>query len=405
MSKIDLLATAIPKSLYWLALGAFAIGTEGFMIAALLPGIAADTGVTVAAAGQLVTAFALAYALSSPLLTVMTGSIGRRKLLIACLTAFAVANVCAALAQDYWQLMGARILLAFAAGLYVPNANAVATSMVSPARRGSALSIVNGGTSVAIALGVPLGAIIGSAAGWRMTFIGVAVLAAVATTGLCLGLPRSFGAGVAIASLRMRLAVASNLRVLLAMLVTMAWATGAYAVYTYIAIFLSTVLGLSGIGITGALFMWGVSAAGGVFLGGRLTDRVGAARVTGPALFVLALSFACLSLLAKYLSPSVALVPLLVTVVVWGISAWAFFPAHQARLIGIAGTQVAAVALSLNASFMFVGFALGAALGAYTLSHGSPSDLGWIGATCEVVALYLSWVLRERSSLVTARKA
>src|SRR5471032_2106981 len=109
---------AIPKPLYWLALGAFAIGTEGFMIAPLLPSIAADVGTSVAAAGQLVTAFALAYALSSPLLTVASGHVNRRTLLIACLAAFAASNVVAAVSHGYWQLLGARLLLAFSAGLY-----------------------------------------------------------------------------------------------------------------------------------------------------------------------------------------------------------------------------------------------------------------------------------------------
>lgn len=371
------------------------------MIAPLLPGIASDTGVSVPAAGQLVTVFALAYALSSPLLTVVTGEIERRKLLIACLAAFAMANVFASMAGNFWELMGARVLLAFAAGLYVPAANAVATAMVAPARRGSALSIVNGGTSLAIAIGVPLGAIVGGAAGWRMTFAGVAVLAVFATTGLCLGLPRAFAANIPVASLRMRVAVMKNRQLLLGMLVTTAWATGAYVVYTYIAVLLGTVFGISHAGITLLLFVWGVSAAAGVFLGGRLTDKIGSSRVTGPAIFILVLSFASLSLCARFLPPAIALVPVLTTVVVWGVSVWTFFPAHQARLIGIAGTQVAAVALSLNASFMFIGFSMGAALGAFTLSHASAMDLGWVGAACELLALGLCWMLQDRPESLT----
>src|SRR5437899_12950735 len=118
--------SAIPKPLYWLALGAFAIGTEGFMIAPLLPSISKDLRVGVETAGQLVTVFALAYAFSSPTLTALTGSFNRRRLLIACLAAFSAANVLAWAAPGYWTLMSARILLAFTAGLYVPNANAVA---------------------------------------------------------------------------------------------------------------------------------------------------------------------------------------------------------------------------------------------------------------------------------------
>src|ERR1700677_2139081 len=169
--------------LLWLALGTFATGTESFMIAPLLPGLAADLSVSVVAAGQLVTVFALTYAFSSPVLSAATSGIGRRKLLLFAMAAFALANIVASTAGGYWQLMTARILLAGAAGLYVPNASALAGAVVAPARRGTALAIVNGGTSIAVALGVPLGAIIGHGFGWRMTFVGVGVLASIAILG------------------------------------------------------------------------------------------------------------------------------------------------------------------------------------------------------------------------------
>jgi predicted MFS family arabinose efflux permease len=109
--------------LYCLALGTFAIGTEGFMIAPLLPDLARDLSVSLASAGQLVTVFALTYALSSPVLTALTGDIDRRRLLIASMLAFAAANFVALSAHSYPGLLAARILLAVAAGLYVPNAN------------------------------------------------------------------------------------------------------------------------------------------------------------------------------------------------------------------------------------------------------------------------------------------
>ena len=141
--------TTTPRSmarLYWLALGTFAIGTEGFMIAPLLPDLARDLSVSLASAGQLVTVFALTYALSSPVLTALTGDIDRRRLLIASMLAFAAANFVALSAHSYSGLLAARILLAVAAGLYVPNANALASALVEASHRGTALSIVTGGS-------------------------------------------------------------------------------------------------------------------------------------------------------------------------------------------------------------------------------------------------------------------
>jgi predicted MFS family arabinose efflux permease len=125
----------------WLALGTFATGTESFMISPLLPSLAADLSVNVAVAGQLVTAFAFTYAISSPLLSAATAGVARRKLLIFAMAAFALANFIASMATGYWQLMGARVLLACAAGLYVPSASALAggprspSSMAGPASR------------------------------------------------------------------------------------------------------------------------------------------------------------------------------------------------------------------------------------------------------------------------------
>jgi predicted MFS family arabinose efflux permease len=107
--------------LCWMALGTFAIGTEGFMIAPLLPNLAGDLSVSVAAAGQLVTVFALTYAVSSPILTALTGNLNRRRLLVLSMIGFALANVVAFAAKDYWALMTARILLAVAGRALCPE--------------------------------------------------------------------------------------------------------------------------------------------------------------------------------------------------------------------------------------------------------------------------------------------
>ena len=376
--------------IYWMALGTFAIGTEGFMIAPLLPRLAGDLSVSVAAAGQLVTIFALTYALSSPILTALTGALDRRRLLVLSMIAFALANVFAFVAKDYWALMAARVLLAVAAGLYVPNANALAGALVKPERRGAALAIVSGGTTIAVALGVPLGSIIGARFGWRAMFAGVGVLALIATLGLLAGLARDVGSKLPATGLSERLGVIRQPGVLRTLLVTTIWATGAYTVYTYIASLLYATAGIEGSHLSAVLFVWGLSAAAGIFIGGTLTDKRGPEPVIALALIFLALAFASLSVSATLLSKAAAIGPVLAAIVVWGLSAWAFFPAQQTRLIGIAGIRVAPIVLSLNASFMFLGFSLGAALGSVTLTYAAPSALGWVGGLCVLASLLLS---------------
>jgi predicted MFS family arabinose efflux permease len=304
---------------------------------------------------------------------------------------FTLGNIAAWASTDYSQVMGARILLALAAGLYSPNASALAGTLVPPEKRGRALSIVNGGLTIAIVLGLPLGAMIGDRLGWRTTFLGVGVLAAMATAGLIFGLHRGVGDRMPVATLHERIEVARRPAVLLALLVTTAWAVGAYTVWTYIAPYLTATAGLDGPQISGVVFLWGVAAAIGIFGGGHLNDKIGSRYVILPALSFLALAFVTLSLSARLLSQTQALVPVLVAIVVWGLTAWGFYPAQQARLIGIGGHKVAPVVLSLNMTFMFAGFSAGAALGSVVLAHGSVANLGWAGASFEIVALLLAF--------------
>jgi predicted MFS family arabinose efflux permease len=120
-----------------------------------------------------------------------------------------------------------------------------------------------------------------------------------------------------------------------------------------------------------------------------------------PCLVLLALVFASLSASAGWLSPSAAVVPVLAAVIAWGLTAWAFFPAQQSRLIVLGGVRAASIVLSLNASFMYLGFSVGAALGSLTLRHGSAADLGWVGALCEGAGVVLLLLISRRDLAVS----
>jgi predicted MFS family arabinose efflux permease len=231
---------------------------------------------------------------------------------------------------------------------------------------------------------------VGAKFGWRAMFVGVGVLALIATLGLLAGLARDVGSKLHVSSLRERIGVIRQPGVLRTLLVTTLWATGAYTVYTYIATFLHATAGIEGAYLSAVLFVWGLSAAIGIFAGGTLTDRHGPQPVIVLGLALTALAFASLSVSATLLSQAVAVAPVMVAIVVWGLSAWAFFPAQQTRLIGVAGIRVAPIVLSLNASFMFLGFSLGAALGSVTLAYATPSALGWVGGLCVLASLSLS---------------
>src|SRR5882724_7604167 len=189
-----------------LALGAFAIGTESYVVAGVLPTIASDLGVTLPLAGQLITAFALTYALGSPLIAVATGSMERRRLLLASIATFALFNLLAAFSHTYALLFTARVGMGLAAGTFMPAASAYAVAATTTEHRGRALSIIYGGLTVAMVIGAPIGVLLGGHFGWRFIFIGVAALTFVALTGLALVL-RPVRAGTAV-SLTERLAIA-----------------------------------------------------------------------------------------------------------------------------------------------------------------------------------------------------
>ena len=380
----------------FLALGTFAIGTEGFMIAPLLPVMAKDFALPVPTIALLVIVFTLVLALSSPVTTVATGRMARKQVLLIAMALFAVGNVVAALSSSFTVLIAARVLMAIAAGLYVPAANGLAGVIVPPTMRGRALAIVSGGQTLAIALGLPLGGLIGHAFGWRATFLLVGAMSLVAIAGILTGIDRDAGRGIAVASLRERVSVVAQRSVLRLLAVSLFWSIGAFAAYPYIAEYLSAVLAFGPLEITASVSLWGLCAAAGVMTGGILNDRFGAGTVVRGSLVLLALSFLALAV-ATALPPGASLGLVMIAVAVWGFTVWSFFPAQMARLIGAGAPSQAPVALALNTSTMYFGFSIGSALGATVLGAGAIWAIGVVAAVAELIALGLNAVIARRA--------
>ena len=219
--------------LVWLALGAFAIGAEGFVISTLLPGISADTGVTISQAGYLVLGYALAYAISAPILTTLTGAAARRNVLVAAAVVFALGAVGAALANGYWALLTSRVLMAAMAGLYAATAQATAVAMSEPKHRARAVAVVVSGTTMAVALGAPIGGLIAGFLGWRGTYGFIALLGLIAAGAIFTMLPGDIRGEKR--SLRERLSVLALPGVVPALLTTMFAVAGPFTVFIYIA--------------------------------------------------------------------------------------------------------------------------------------------------------------------------
>ncbi len=384
-------------SLRCIALGAFAIGTEGFMLAGLLPAIAADVGVSISLAGQLVTVFSLTYALGSPLLAVATGNVDRKRLLMGSMAVFALGNLLACTAHGYGALLAARITLALAASSFMPAASAYAASAVAPERRGQALSLIYAGMTLATVVGVPLGVLVGGRFGWRVTFVGVAALSVAAVAGIGLAVaPVAAGRS---ATLVERLAAAWRPDGLGTLVLTALALTGTFVLYTFLAPFLQRAAGVTGSGVAAALFLFGAGGAVGNLVGGFAADRVSSRRLLSVIFASLAAIFALLSLGARVLPPAAAAAAGMGLILVWGLIGWAFPSIQQTRLVRL-DPRLAPVTLSLNASATYVGISLGAALGSLAVAHGGTLALGWLAGGCEVVGLL---VLRMVPDVAPAR--
>ncbi|MGE7433741.1 MFS transporter [Kitasatospora sp. NPDC001175] len=338
-----------------LALGTFAMGTDSMVMAGILGRVSEDLGVSVAAAGQLVTVFALAYALLAPVLATLTARWPRRRLLLTALTVFTVANALSALAPTYGLLLATRALAAAGAALYTPTANAVATAVVPPERRGRALATVLGGMTVATALGVPLGTWVGRT-DWRLTMWLVTALGAAAFAGIALMLRDLPAPSATAPGLRARLAPLGDRRVLGAAATTLVFFLAFQSVYIYLATAVHPATGGDPGRLSLILFATGVASVAGSWLGGRLVDRLGARRVLLVGSAVAALAFAALPWAAATMPGALAYA------VVTPIAGWSVSVALPHRLASIDPAN-APLLISLNSSALYLGTAAGGAAG------------------------------------------
>lgn len=385
--------------LFFLALGAFAIGTESYVVAGVLPTIASDLGVSLPIAGQLITAFALTFALGSPLIAVATGTMERRRLLLISIASFGAFNLLAAFSHTYALLFVARIGLGLSAGTFMPAASAYAVAAIPVAHRGRALSLIYGGLTVAMVIGAPIGVLLGEHLGWRVIFVVVAALSATVVTGLAFTLRKVRPASSV--TMAERIAIARRPDVLATLAVTVIVISGAYTVYSYLAAFLQQTSHIGGDALALVFFVFGLGATAGNFLSGATVDRIGPRRVIALVATGLIGLFASLSLAATLFPPGVARWIIVPVIVLWGFVGFSFPAAQQAYIVTLA-PRLAPITLSLNASAIYLGASLGAVIGSFVVAGRGVAGLGWAAAACEVVAVLTLRFTRKRRAAAHA---
>ncbi|MFD9594043.1 MFS transporter [Kitasatospora sp. NPDC059973] len=368
-----------------LALGTFAVGTDAFVIAGLLPDIAGSLHVDVAAAGQLVSVFALAYAVLSPVLAALTGTWSRRTVLVTALLVFGVGNVVTAVAPGYGLVLASRVIAAAGAAMFTPNAGATAAALAGERHRGRAIAIVTVGLTASLALGAPLGTALGDAIGWRATMWFVTALAVPVAAVIALRLPE-IRLGTA-AGLRRRLSPLTDRRVAGVLACTLLAFVGVYLPYTYISSVFAPAVGGHGARVSLLLLVFGVAGTAGNLMAGHLADRYGPRKVVITATLGLAAVF--LAMLEARGSFAAALV----SVAFCGVASWSLTAPQQQRIIALAPAGSESLVVSLNAAVLYLAVSLSSALGAVGLkAFGSAGHLLPVAAAFAVSAAGLAWI-------------
>ncbi|MBT2484270.1 MULTISPECIES: Cmx/CmrA family chloramphenicol efflux MFS transporter [unclassified Microbacterium] len=266
----------MPFSLYLLALAVFVMGTSEFMLAGLLPAIASDLEVTLATAGLLTSAFAVGMVVGAPLMAAFARRWPPRLTLVACLVVFAGCHVVGALTSEFSVLLITRVLSAFANAGFLAVALSTATTLVAADRKGRALAVLLSGTTIATVAGVPAGALLGTALGWRSTFWAIALLCLPAIVGVVRGVTKTDGqsmTGPATTTLRSELRQLASPRLILALTLGALINGGTFAAFTFLAPVVTETAGLDEVWVPVALVLFGIGSFAGVTVAGRLSDR------------------------------------------------------------------------------------------------------------------------------------
>jgi len=384
------------RRLLILALGMFALGTDSFVVAGILPQISRTFNVTIGAAAQMTTTYAITYAIMAPLIAALAAHVPRKRMLLTALGIFAVANLVTAGAPNFTIVLASRVLAGIGAAMFAPTATGAAATLVSPERRGQALSIVIAGLTVSTALGTPIGALIGGVGDWRWTMVFVSALAVASGAGVSsllahVPLPPKI-------TLAQRIAPVADPRIALTLLCTWLYQSGHFIIYTYFTVVFDRAIGHNAL-LTGMLLVvWGISGTVSNLVVGRLADSIGDRKLIFGMLLILTLVVGSVSWTGSGLWTTVP------ALILYGAFSWGVLAPQQRRLVTIA-PQTAPVVLGLNTSCTYLGVTTAGIIGALGIPAVGAHHLGYLGASLVAVALGVAELASWRIRLSNTRES
>ncbi|KAF6627713.1 MFS transporter [Paenibacillus sp. LX16] len=368
-----------------LAVSAFAIGTTEFISVGLLPLIAEDLHISVTMSALTVTLYALGVTIGAPVLTSLTSSVPRKTLLLWIMIIFIAGNSLAAVSSGIVLLLIARVISAFAHGVFMSIGSTIAADLVPDDRRASAISIMFSGLTVATVTGVPLGTYIGQQWGWRAAFMAIVVVGVVALIANLILLPSTLRKGNK-TPFREQVKLVTNGRLLLAFIITALGYGGTFVVFTYLSPLLHDITGFQQSTVTFILLLYGIAIAIGNVIGGKAANRKPLS-----ALFYMFLIQAVILFLLLFTAPFKTAG--LITIFFMGLLAFMNVPGLQVYVVMLAerfAPKAVDVASAVNIAAFNAGIAIGAYVGGIVTDSLGLIHTAWIGSIMVFVAVLLT---------------
>lgn len=380
--------TPIHPGIWALAVTSFAIGVAEFIVVGVLPAIARDLHVSLAAAGKLVGLYALALAIGTPLAVLGLARLARKTVLLSLITLFLSGNILSSLADSYPLLLAGRAITAVAHGSFFAIGATVASRLAPPGQGGRAIALMFSGLTLAMVIGVPLGSLIGNSVGWRLPFYAVAGLAVMAWVATAIWVPRLAvpEAGKTVT----QLAALLRPEILAMMAITITGFGASFAAFTFITPILTDISGFSSQTASLLLIIFGIATLIGNQLGGKLTVTQGWTPALRRMLLLLAVTLMLLAVALPWR------LPMMVLLFLWGVLAFGMSPAFQAGMLSTAERwtpKAVDFASALNIAAFNLGITLGETLGSAIVAKGLMAMTPLAGVLLATIAqLPLYWL-------------
>lgn len=366
--------------IYLLTLISFLVGTSQFIIAGVLDKIATSLDISISSAGQLVTVFALASGLGTPILTILISKYSLKKQLLIALFIFLVGAFLTPLNLGYDVLIFARIITGMGTILFVVVAYVVSGRLAGDGKQGSGMSYIALGFSLSQVAGVPLGRIIANIYNWQMIFYIVGVLVFLGSIVVMLSFQNR--APQALPSINEQISIVKDKRVALSLSVTVFAFITFSAITTFITPLIFSIEKVSEHTLALIFTILGIASVIGSKSGATIADKIGVTRVLSATLIITAISLIVMNVFSSSLAVFITMLT------IWNITIWMFGPTQGLNLSKMVPTH-ASILLSLNSSFVQVGFALGAFLGGLSIERFSIHSILFLGVASTLIALVI----------------